>query len=47
MGRRTGCGAPTGSTPLGEEQLAIEAARLQSNARTALARLNPIGGVAT
>jgi DNA-binding PadR family transcriptional regulator len=34
-------------TPLGEEQLAIEAARLQSNARTALARLNPIGGVAT
>jgi DNA-binding PadR family transcriptional regulator len=34
-------------TPLGEEQLAIEAARLHSNASTALARLNPVGGVAT
>jgi DNA-binding PadR family transcriptional regulator len=34
-------------TPLGEERLAIEAARLQANADVAMSRLNPIGGVAT
>jgi DNA-binding PadR family transcriptional regulator len=34
-------------TPLGQEQLAIEAARLQANAEVAIARLNPIGGAAT
>jgi DNA-binding PadR family transcriptional regulator len=34
-------------TPLGEEQLAIEAARLQANAEVAIARLNPTGGAAT
>jgi DNA-binding PadR family transcriptional regulator len=32
---------------VGQEQLAIEAARLQANAGVAMSRLNPIGGVAT
>lgn len=31
-------------TPLGEKQLAIEAARLQANASAALSRLHPIEG---
>ena len=34
-------------TSAGEERLADEAARLQSNARVALARLDPSGGVAS
>jgi DNA-binding PadR family transcriptional regulator len=34
-------------TGAGQEQLAIEAARLQSNADVALSRLSPLGGVAT
>jgi DNA-binding PadR family transcriptional regulator len=34
-------------TRLGEEQLAIEAARLQSNADVAISRLKPLGGMAT
>jgi DNA-binding PadR family transcriptional regulator len=33
--------------PLGEQQLAIEAVRLQANADVAMSRLNPIGGVVT
>ena len=33
-------------TPKGEERLAEEAARLQANARVALSRLEPSGGVA-
>jgi DNA-binding PadR family transcriptional regulator len=32
-------------TPVGEAQLAIEAARLQANADVAISRLNPIGGM--
>jgi DNA-binding PadR family transcriptional regulator len=34
-------------TPLGEDQLAIEAARLHANASTAMSRLRPVGGRAT
>jgi DNA-binding PadR family transcriptional regulator len=34
-------------TALGEERLAIEAARLQANADVAMSRLNPVGGVVT
>jgi DNA-binding PadR family transcriptional regulator len=34
-------------TGAGQEQLAIEAARLQANADVALSRLNPLGGVAS
>jgi DNA-binding PadR family transcriptional regulator len=34
-------------TPTGEEQLAEEAARLRSNARVAMSRLDLSGGVAT
>jgi DNA-binding PadR family transcriptional regulator len=34
-------------TPNGEERLAEEAARLQANARVAMSRLDPSGGMAT
>ena len=34
-------------TPAGEERLAEEAARLQSNAHVAMSRLDPSGGMAT
>jgi DNA-binding PadR family transcriptional regulator len=34
-------------TPAGEERLADEAARLHSNARVAMSRLDPTGGVVT
>ena len=34
-------------TPAGEERLAEEAARLHSNARVAMSRLDPTGGLAT
>jgi len=34
-------------TPAGEERLAEEAARLHSNARVAMARLDPTGGLAS
>jgi DNA-binding PadR family transcriptional regulator len=34
-------------TPTGEKRLADEAARLQSNARVALSRLKPTGGMAS
>jgi PadR family transcriptional regulator len=34
-------------TPAGKAQLAIEAERLQSNADVAMARLKPLGGVAS
>jgi DNA-binding PadR family transcriptional regulator len=34
-------------TSLGEERLAVEAARLQANAAAAMSRLRPVGGTAT
>jgi DNA-binding PadR family transcriptional regulator len=34
-------------TPKGEERLAEEAARLQANARAAMVRLDPSGGMAS
>lgn len=34
-------------TPAGAELLAAEAAQLQANARVAMSRLNPAGGLAT